>query len=164
MNSRFSMEEMADRLAIYDLVARYVHAVDAQELEILDKEVFLPDTILDWSDAGGERVTWSEAKSGDFITGRIYSMCFHMCGNILIELDKDGQTAHLKSKTIHPAGMEDKAGKTHLFQVHGRYADILTRTVAGWRFAERKWLHDWVAGGLQIVDGIPGMLQQVGRI
>jgi hypothetical protein len=47
----YSPDEVADRLEIEQVIARYVHALDARDYDILD-DVFLPDTRFDLTEAG----------------------------------------------------------------------------------------------------------------
>ena len=55
----FSLEEIADRLAIEYVIARYVHALDARDYDALD-DAFMPDTWFDLTEAGG--ITGSSVK------------------------------------------------------------------------------------------------------
>lgn len=152
-----SLEEISDRLEISDLYARYVHAVDDREPEPLER-IFLPETVFDWTASGGERTQWQVAKHGDFLTGKLFSYVFHVCTNLRIDFDEDGSGAIVKSKTIHPTGLEDSQGVAKLFQVQGCYTDRLVKTSDGWRITERIWQDFWAAGSFTLYDGIPGML------
>ena len=158
-----SLDEVVDRMEIQDIYSRYVHAVDDRELEELET-IFEADTIFDWTASGGERTTWSEAKTGDFITGRMFPYVFHVCVNLRIDFDVTRSTAVVKSKTIHPTGLPGLDGTPHLFQVQGAYIDRLTRREEGWRITERAWQDFWAVGGLELVDGIPGMLRAAGVV
>ncbi|WP_345750845.1 nuclear transport factor 2 family protein [Microbacterium rhizophilus] len=154
-----SLQEISDRLEIQDIYARYVHAVDDRELRVLEG-VFEPDTVFDWTASGGERTTWAEAREGDFITGRLFPYVFHICVDVRIDFDPDGERANVKSKTIHPTGLDGADGTPVLFQVHGAYIDSLVRRPGGWRIIERVWQDFWAVGGLRRVDGIPAMLAE----
>ncbi len=57
----YSLDEIADRLAIGQVIARYVHALDARDYDTLD-DVFLPDTRFDLTEAGGIAGSWVEVK------------------------------------------------------------------------------------------------------
>jgi hypothetical protein len=53
----YSLGEIADRLAIGQVIARYVHALDARDYDTLD-DVFLPDTRFDLTEGGGITDSW----------------------------------------------------------------------------------------------------------
>ncbi len=48
----YCLDEIADRLAIEQVIARYVRALDARGYDALD-DVFLPDTRFDLTEGGG---------------------------------------------------------------------------------------------------------------
>lgn len=163
MYKRMTSDEVADRLEIYDLFARYIHAADSHDIAAMD-EVFIDETVFDWTQSGGDRDLWKDAKHGDFITGKTFEFIFHMCGNLKIVFGDDGNTAVVESKTIHPTGLRGQDGEPKLFQVHGGYTDQLRRTVHGWRIVERRWNDSWIVGGLREVSGIPAMLEEAGAL
>lgn len=152
-----SLEEISDRLEIEELYARYVHAVDDHEFEPLER-IFVPETIFDWTQSGGERTTWAVAKDGPFLKGELFPYIFHVCVNVRIDFAPDHQSAAVKSKTIHPTGVKNTKGEPVLFQVQGVYTDRLVKTAEGWRILERVWKDFWAVGGLTWGGGIPDML------
>jgi hypothetical protein len=158
----YTIEEISDRLEIMDMFARYVHAADEKVLEPLEC-IFLPETVFDWTASGGVRTTWAEAKKGDFITGKLFPYVFHICTNIQIIFDGDHQGATVKSKTIHPTGLNGVDGNPLLFQVQGVYLDRLTKTAEGWRISQRLWKDFWAVGPIPLIDGIGGMLNAAGK-
>lgn len=157
----YTIEEISDRLEIHDLFARYVHAVDDKDFPPLES-IFLPSTTFDWSASGGVVTTWEDAKNGDFMTGKLFPYVFHICTNIVIDFDTDKNGATVRSKTVHPTGLEGLDGPL-LFQVQGVYVDRLKRTAEGWRITERVWRDFWATGPLGLVDGIQGMLKLAGK-
>jgi SnoaL-like domain len=60
-DSPYCLDEIADRLAIEQVIARYVHALDARDYDTLD-DVFLPDARFDLTEAGGIAGPWVEVK------------------------------------------------------------------------------------------------------
>ena len=159
MEPLYSLEELANRVAINDLYARYVHAVDAADMNTLDQQVFLPETTFDWTDVGYIKYDWITAKSDGLMSGEMFQFVFHLCGNIRIDFNEDQTKAYVKSKTIHPTGTKDKEGNAKLFQVQGTYTDVLIRTNEGWRITERVWKGAWIAGGLTYVESMAAMLE-----
>ena len=65
----FSLDEIADRLAIEQVIARYVHALDARDYDALD-DVFLPDTCFDLTEGGGN--LWRRLPDGWRIAERTW--------------------------------------------------------------------------------------------
>ncbi|KAI5922919.1 hypothetical protein F4810DRAFT_670777 [Camillea tinctor] len=102
-----SLNEISDRLEIQDIYTRYVHAADKRES--LD-DVFMPDTIFDWSIAGGGIMTYREAKEGPIFTGKWIPWSFHMYTNAKIDFLDGGGKALVKVKAFNPCGLEDKHG------------------------------------------------------
>lgn len=161
----YTIEEISDRLEIHDLYARYVHAVDDKDFPPLES-IFLPSTTFDWSGSGGMVTTWEDAKQGDFMTGKLFPYVFHICTNIVIDFDADKNGATVRSKTVHPTGLEginEDLKKPLLFQVQGVYVDRLERKAEGWRITKRVWRNFWATGPLDLVDGIPAMLKLAGK-
>ena len=156
----YSPQEVMDRLGIYDMYARYAHALDAQDFDTLDRDVFLPETVFDWAEAGGERLAWPEAREGDLLRARTFPLIFHFSGVYQIDFEEPGDRARVKTKMLHPSGLYGPDGTPQMFQVQGGYDDVLVRTQAGWRIIERVWRHFWVVGGLEYVgDGMTGMAE-----
>ncbi len=152
----FSPEEVANRLAIEDLYARYVFACDDQQYDVLD-QVFLPDAVVDWGHAKGDR---EFVKNLIKHNNEISSHLFHFCGNFRIDFAPDLQSARVKFKMLFPMGRQGAGGETEMFQVHGSYSDLVVKTAEGWRVKERKWNHGWVVGGLQLIDGEQALMQK----
>lgn len=141
----YSLGEMADRMAISDLISYYVHAIDAGDYDALDN-VFLPDTIFDLTSAGAIRGPWTEVKEFYKSRRHVYEHYFHMYGNLLITFDERRDTARVKSKILNPIGIRSEDGKLHVFQLDGSYEDVFIKTPAGWRIKERKWIHGKAVG------------------
>lgn len=143
--SDYSPEAVADRMAIHDLITRYVHALDDREYDALDS-VFLPDTMFDLTSAGAIRDRWPAVKELYKSQKTIYVNYLHVYGNIRIDFDSDRRSARVKSKVINPMGVPDETGTVRFFQVHGTYDDVFVKTEKGWRIKERKWNHGWISG------------------
>lgn len=161
-----SLQQISDRLEIEELFSRYVHAVDSGEHAVLE-HIFRPETVFDWTASGGVRETWAEAKNGPLLKNELFPFVFHACVNVIIDFDDtpDGavpNAATVRSKTIHPTGLNGPDGEPVLFQVHGVYVDRVERTDEGWRILERIWHGAWAVGGLTFAGGIPEMLAAAG--
>jgi hypothetical protein len=154
-----TLEELADRMEILDVYARYVNFIDASDFAAVDDAVFLPDTRLDYRDGGGPQLTWTEARaSGFFFDSESEPLFFHMSVNQVIKFDADRSRARVVSKTFNPWARTNDAGVPRTVHVHGRYHDELVRTDVGWRFASRRWEHAWsgawVDGAFRLTGGM----------
>lgn len=141
----YNLAELADRMAIQDLISYYVHAIDAGNYDDLDN-VFLPDTMFDLTSAGAIRGPWTEVKTFYKDRRPAFEHYFHMYGNLLISFDATRDSAWVKSKVLNPIGMRDDAGNLRLFLLDGSYEDLFVKTEAGWRIKARTWRHGKVIG------------------
>jgi hypothetical protein len=122
--------DVADRLALHELLHLYGHLVDDRSWEALD-QVFTVDVVYDASDFGmpvtrslAELVTEWTSEEGL----RRHPLAHHAT-NIVVSEDADG-TVRLRSKGIGvgPAG---RVGSVV-------YDDVAARTDAGWRLTSRR--------------------------
>lgn len=157
-----SIEEISDRLEIYDLYDRYAHAADDNDSDALDY-IFLPHSTFDWSSTGGGKMTFAEARVGPVFTGKLFPWAFHATSNVRIRFLEGRTAAETKVKTINPSGLEGKNGEPLMFQTQGTYTDRLEKTPQGWKILARVWDEAWIVGPMKKVDGIPNMLQLAGK-
>jgi hypothetical protein len=120
--------EVADRLAIHELLGLYGHLIDQRRWDELDK-VFTADLVYDATDFG-QRVTRSLAELQAVWTGdpSIHPLAHHAT-NIVVTEDADG-TVRVLSKGIG-VGNRGRVGSV-------TYHDVVVRTPDGWRLAERR--------------------------
>jgi 3-phenylpropionate/cinnamic acid dioxygenase small subunit len=125
-----SSQEVADRVEILDLLARYSAVVDRGAWEQMPA-LFTPDASLDFTATGGIRGTVADhqAFNAEVLTG--FAGTQHVMG--LPALSVDGDTATSRSICFNPMVVDDQ----HVFFVGLWYDDRLVRTPDGWRFAER---------------------------
>jgi hypothetical protein len=123
-----SMPEVADILAIHQLLALYGHIIDEREWQRVG-ELFTADALYDMSDFGlgvmrgaaAIRALWSRPDA-------IHPLAHHETSIVVTE-DPDGRVRVLsKGLGIGPNG---RVGSVV-------YRDVVVRTSDGWRFAERK--------------------------
>ncbi|MGH9172298.1 MAG: nuclear transport factor 2 family protein [Acidimicrobiales bacterium] len=129
------LQEISDRLEIQDLIARYCHAIDSQELDELDS-VFTDDAVIDYSAFGAPRAGLAEMKV--FLAGALamHSSYYHLASTSRMEIAGDAAECH----TIchNPMVLRGGQGSKDLFYVCGLwYHDRLVRTADGWRILER---------------------------
>lgn len=142
----YSPEEVADRLAITDLLHTYAWAIDEQDWDLL-ATVFTPDAHLDYSsNPGGVKGGFAEVRDWLASVMPYFPVTQHLMSNSLVTLDGDRATA--RTMVHNPQGARTRQGPPHIFYVGARYDDELVRTDAGWRIAKRVETTIWFDGTL----------------
>lgn len=137
-----SLQELSDRAEIQDLIARYAHAIDAQDWDALDA-VFTPDAIIDYTEVGGPRASYPEIKRYLAEALPKFAPYQHLSATSLLQIE--GDRARAKTILFNPMTIEHE-GQTRMFFVGLWYRDDLVRTADGWRIAlrheEKSWNHN----------------------
>lgn len=123
------LQQLADRLAITDVVNRYAEAIDRRDWDLL-RTCFAPD--------GRIRGPRHELVGPDAIVADMQATTGatattqHFIGNVRVEVDGDRAQArsYLIATSSHP-------GTRALRRMHATYEDELIRTDEGWRIALR---------------------------
>ena len=128
-----TLQEIADRIEIDDLLTRYATALDAKDWELF-ATCFTPDAWIDYSAAGGIKGRLAEVRQGlaELMAG--FPRTQHLVTNKAVRLS--GDTATCRSCLFNPMGVRDGDGMA-VFLEGGYYRDALVRTADGWRIAER---------------------------
>jgi 3-phenylpropionate/cinnamic acid dioxygenase small subunit len=140
-----SLEELADRRAIEDLLVRYARALDSRDWPLLG-QVFLPhsvaiydgirndglDAIVDICRLSLEPLTASQ----------------HFLGNVAVDLDGDRATS---SCYLHAQHYRAGARGLSTYVMAGTYRDRLVRTADGWRIEHRELEITWTDGNAALV-------------
>lgn len=127
-------DEVADRLAIQDVLIRYCYAVDDRDWNAY-RQVFTSDAIIDDTKAGGikggveEHVTFMKRALSKILISQ------HAISTTLLELK--GDEAFARTHCSCPMVVDLGNGKTQVFQQGLWYRDRLVRTPEGWRLKER---------------------------
>ena len=129
-----SLEELADRLAIQDLLVDYSHAIDFQRWDELD-DVFTPDAFIDYTVFGGPKGSYPEIKDFLRTTMPMFSSYYHMVSTSKVVVD--GDTATGVTICHNPMVLPLPDGGEHIFVCGLWYRDRFVRTAAGWRISER---------------------------
>lgn len=139
--------DLADRIAVRELIERYAVALNQRDLDTL-RATFLPDGVWQVDPPFNIRLEGAGVAAG--IGQMIGAMRFLFQGLMgsIIELDGDAATA---KTSVHEVGQR-QPGEGGLDQ-YGFYHDRLIRTPAGWRFAERRFQPLYLAG-----DAMPGQV------
>lgn len=143
-NTRLSLEDVAHRIEIDDLLTRYAIAVDDEQFDLLDT-VFTPDAILDYTSAGGPRAPYPEVKAW---LAQALSMGaparMHMIGNKQVVIE--GSTAKVRAYFFNPFVKEAADGGYEYSLGGGYYNHKLQLTPEGWRSVELYEKRVWRQG------------------
>ena len=124
--------EVADRLAIDDLLTRYAHAIDTGDWDLLDT-VYTADATLDYTAAGGIRGGRDEVKAWLASVLPMFPMRQHIITNKTVRLD--GDSATVRAYFYNPMRFES-AERLQFHIMGGYYNHRLVRTPDGWRSVE----------------------------
>ena len=128
-----SHQKMSDRLEIQDLLTSYCDAIDSRNWNALD-DIFTPDAIIDYTEAGGAKGTLEEIKLYLDKALKPFSGMQHMLGLPMIKIT--GDEASARTILFNPMVIE-KEGNPNVFFVGLWYRDKLVRTSKGWRIQSR---------------------------
>jgi 3-phenylpropionate/cinnamic acid dioxygenase small subunit len=137
-----ALQDIADRLAIEDVLTRYAWSIDKGEFDGLD-QVFTPDAFVDYTSAGGIKGNYPEIKQWLSTVLPHFPAYQHFVTNRDIRID--GDTATSRAEFYNPMAQQ-KEGGLSLFFVGGEYHDKLVRTSDGWRIEERIEKSVWTDG------------------
>jgi len=143
---RPSAEEVADRLAIDDLMDAYAHALDTKDWDSL-RTLFVPDAVLDYTEEGGVRGSVEDAIAWFVKALAPFTASQHFVTNRRVTVD--GDQAKATAYIFSPLGAPNGNGSLTLVFAGGTYEDELARTPNGWRFASRTIHASWFHAGLQ---------------
>ncbi|MEV4170265.1 nuclear transport factor 2 family protein [Nonomuraea sp. NPDC049709] len=137
-------QEIGDRLEIIALLARYTHAIDTGQWDLLD-EVFCQDAVIDYSSSGGIRGSRDEVKGWLAQVLAHWPARLHLVGAAHIDF-LDGTQARVSAPftdTLAPT-REMVAARTEGF-LHGGgwYHHLMLRTPDGWRSTELVEEQSW---------------------
>lgn len=158
-----SVQQIADRIEIEDLLQRYTACIDAKDWNGLDS-VFTPDATLDYSSSGGPVGPYPEVKAWLQRALAHFPMTHHMIGKSTVQLD--GDRAQCRTIFYNPMGASvDAEGKfipngaagagQHVFIVGGFYNDTCRRTEDGWRIVRKVEDQSYLYGSFPPAFDIP---------
>jgi hypothetical protein len=132
--SNVTLQEIADRIEIDDLLTRYATAVDSKDWDLFST-CFTEDAVIDYTAAGGVKGSLPEVRKWLSEVIPIFEMTQHLVMNKAVNLQGDRATS--RTGFYNPMGLPDGKGGMTLFIEGGYYNDKLVRTPAGWRIEER---------------------------
>ena len=129
-----SLEEIADRLEIQDLLVAYSYAIDGRDWDALD-DLFTADAYIDYADTGGAAGDLAQTKHFLAEAMLAFSSFQHMVATSKVEID--GDTAQAKTICHNPLVMALGDDQVQVMFSGFWYVDDLVRTAGGWRIARR---------------------------
>lgn len=132
--------EVADRLAIMDVMTAYTRAIDTREWDRLD-DVFTDGAVIDYTAVGGIRETFPAIKAWLAMALGSFDVSQHIITNH--EITITGDTAATRVYVFNPMGKKRADGELALFFMGGYYVDRWVRTAAGWRITARTEELSW---------------------
>jgi len=141
-----SVAEIADRLAINELLYRYARMVDFRQWELFD-QVFTADATCDYTSSGGIKgsaravMDWLDRALAPWPTN------LHFVTNVSIEFDQDRSAARATCYFLGPMA-RGTIGSQLAITNAGLYVDRLQRTADGWRIADRECRMTLMLGSL----------------
>lgn len=137
------MTDLADRLAIEDLLTTYARAVDTKDWDLYES-VFSDDAVIDYTSSGGIRGSRSEVRAWVSKALELFTMTQHIVTNHHIVVDRDTATSH--TDFFNPMGRPDGEGGLALLFVGGAYKDRLRRHQGRWWITDRYEEMLWFTG------------------
>jgi SnoaL-like domain len=131
-----SIEEIADRLAVEDVLKHYSHCLDIREVHRIVDEVFAPEARVDYGYGewrGDEVAKWIQRQFD-----KRWVKTAHMLTNFRVQLD--GEEAHTTCYLLGPhwTSVEPPERPADITLL-GVYSDTLRRYPNGWRITRRKF-------------------------
>ncbi len=139
------MLDETDRRAIEDRLFMYSSAIDTGQWSLL-ADVFTPDARIDYTQAGGERISGTEAP--DWLRDNLarFKLLQHFVSNIRLSQEDDSVGCRAYVLAVH--GYPGPGGQMLFFELGGQYEDQLVRTSRGWRIEERVLQVRWLKGDI----------------
>ncbi|SDM67116.1 nuclear transport factor 2 family protein [Nonomuraea jiangxiensis] len=135
--------EIADRLEITDLLARYTRAIDSGRWELLDV-VFTEEALIDYSSSGGVKGTRDDVKAWLADVLRHWPARLHLVGAATINFrDGEARVSAPFTDTLGPTQEMVSARTEGFLHGGGWYHHRMRHTSAGWRSVELVEEQSW---------------------
>lgn len=130
-----TLQELADRREIDDVLIAYCHAIDSHHWDELDG-VFTPESFIDYTVFGGPKGHYPEIKR--FLAGTLPTLAYaqHIISTSRIVLC--GDRAMGRTICTNPVGLREADGSVRHAVYALWYVDVLARTPEGWRIMDRR--------------------------
>lgn len=145
--------DVADHVAIAEVMARFAHAIDRCDW-VAYRSVFADEIELDYSSWNpGSVGRWAAddwvARAGRLFPGLTGTQ--HALSNLLVEPGEQPGLARVRAsvRADHALTVD---GATRVFTLFGYYDDRCTRTMDGWRIAVKRLVVEWATGDPAVMD------------
>ena len=144
--SDIDIAEVADRLAINELMYRYARMVDFRQWHLHD-DVFTPTASCDYTSTGGVKgsardvMKWLDEALAAWPTN------LHLVTNVSVEFEADRKAASSSCYFLGPMAT-GAIGSQLAITNGGLYIDQLEHTDAGWRIVDRECRMTLMLGSL----------------
>ena len=156
MMSSAPHQELADRIAIDEVLARYCRGIDRCDAEEL-RGVFCDTAMIDFGDGAKPR----DATIAGLMEGLgAMRLTQHNIGNTICEISGDDAKAETYSVAVHFVPI---AGGEIEMVVGGRYLDRLARMDGAWRITRRQYIMDWNRQTPSTMQETGGLYDTLGR-
>lgn len=145
--------DFTDYLEIQNLLGRYGHLIDAEDWDAF-AGLFTDDAVFDYTAVRAPRVLHGTAEILDYFRTANHPSAHHVT-NIVMEETTVGDVPAVRvhSKFIVPF---TRPGHVPTRWYGGDYHDVVVKTPAGWRFAEKVCTPRWQMTHHDDPSGIPG--------
>ena len=149
-----TLEQIADRLELQQLVTDYANAIDARDFARLDR-VFTPDAKIDYTAMGGIAGSYPQIRGWLPDALKHFPAYMHFIGNLSFEINGDSATGQIAC--FNPMVIPKPDGGSDTMFLGLWYHDRYTRTPQGWRISERREskcydfnMPDWMKKALKL--------------
>jgi hypothetical protein len=132
------LQDLADKQAIYEVVARYCRGVDRLDLELV-RSCYHPDAREHHPGFDGGRDDYIAWIGQGLVR---FEGTMHVIANHLVEIDGDLARAETYVNAYHWS--TDATDPELNFSTGSRYVDTFARRAGEWRVAERYCVRNWV--------------------
>jgi len=147
-----SLQQMADRLAIQELLYHYADMVDSRDWARID-EVFAEGAQLDYTSTGGAKGDAREVMAWLARALEPWPINLHCITNVRVRFEGAGAVCR---SSFHAPMARGELGAQDVITNAGYYEDVLMRTPTGWRIQERVCRQTVMQGELPEGYEIPG--------
>ncbi|MFP8875883.1 MAG: nuclear transport factor 2 family protein, partial [Myxococcota bacterium] len=133
MSTDDSLQEVADRLAIQELLYRYADMVDTRDWARID-EVFSEGAQLDYTSTGGAKGGAREVMAWLARALEPRPINLHCITNVRVRFEGTGAVCQ---SSFYAPMARGELGAQDVISNAGYYEDVLVRTSLGWRIQER---------------------------
>lgn len=132
------LQEMSDRLEVYDLLARYSWCIDSRDWDGLTA-LFTDDAYLDYTSTGGIAGTLPEQQAYFAKVLPMFKGSQHLSGTTTFDFSDAPDLLRTRTICLNPMVCDD----TDTYFVGLWYVDELRRVDGSWRFARRVEEQSW---------------------